>query len=244
MENGLYDEYFVLDEWFGGVKYLKCSNGWSSFSYSVYGNLFCYSFMKYLDDKCVMKVCFYRNGDWFFKGIVYVVFVECFWIFELLMVELILSLVCDKNILLNGVWYIFMVENGYKIWILDELEEGESYVCVFMDVFKYLDYICMQSLYWNVNNKVWGSGLLLGYFQGLESDFKDYVKFKLVMVIWNGFKFWKVVRVLLNKKMVQFFDQVFVDIIEVIKLDFGVVCKIFILDGRQVNDVIRVLYLF
>uniref|UniRef100_A0A8W8KQ93 non-specific serine/threonine protein kinase n=5 Tax=Magallana gigas TaxID=29159 RepID=A0A8W8KQ93_MAGGI len=235
MENGLYDEHFASDERFGGVKYSKRSNGRSSPSHSAHGNLFRHSLMKHSDDKRAMKVRFYRNGDRFFKGIVYAVSAERFRTFESLMAELTSSPVCDKNILPNGVRYIFTAENGHKIRTLDELEEGESYVCASTDVFKHLDYTCMQGPHWNVNNKARGSGPLLGHLQGPESDFKDYVKPKLVTVIRNGPKPRKAVRVLLNKKTAQSFDQVLADITEAIKLDSGAVRKIFTLDGRQVS---------
>lgn len=244
MENGLYDEHFASDERFGGVKYSKRSNGRSSPSHSAHGNLFRHSLMKHSDDKRAMKVRFYRNGDRFFKGIVYAVSAERFRTFESLMAELTSSPVCDKNILPNGVRYIFTAENGHKIRTLDELEEGESYVCASTDVFKHLDYTCMQGPHWNVNNKARGSGPLLGHLQGPESDFKAYVKPKLVTVIRNGPKPRKAVRVLLNKKTAQSFDQVLADITEAIKLDSGAVRKIFTLDGRQVNDVTRASHLF
>lgn len=235
MENGLYDEHFASDERFGGVKYSKRSNGRSSPSHSAHGNLFRHSLMKHSDDKRAMKVRFYRNGDRFFKGIVYAVSAERFRTFESLMAELTSSPVCDKNILPNGVRYIFSAENGHKIRSLDELEEGESYVCASTDVFKHLDYTCMQGPHWNVNNKARESGPLIGRLQGPESDFKDYVKPKLVTVIRNGPKPRKAVRVLLNKKTAQSFDQVLADITEAIKLDSGAVRKIFTLDGRQVS---------
>ncbi|XP_061165269.1 serine/threonine-protein kinase DCLK1-like isoform X1 [Saccostrea echinata] len=236
MENGLYEEHFASDERFGGVKYSKRSGGRTSPSHSAHGNLFRHSLMKHTDDKRARKVRFYRNGDRFFKGIVYAVSAERFRTFESLMAELTSSPVCDKNILPNGVRYIFSAENGHKIHSLDELEEGESYVCASTDVFKNLDYTCMQGPHWNVNNKARESGPLLGRLQGAESDFKDYVKPKLVTVIRNGPKPRKAVRVLLNKKTAHSFDQVLADITEAIKLDSGAVRKIFTLDGRQVSS--------
>ncbi|XP_048777484.2 serine/threonine-protein kinase DCLK1-like isoform X2 [Ostrea edulis] len=235
MENGMYDEHFASDERFSGVRYSKRSGGRTSPSNSAHGNLFRHSLMKQTEDKRARKVRFYRNGDRFFKGIVYAVSAERFRTFESLMAELTSSPVCDKNILPNGVRYIFSAEYGHKIRSMDELEEGESYVCASTDVFKSLDYTCMQGPHWNVNNKARENGPLLGRPQGAESEFKDYIKPKLVTVIRNGPKPRKAVRVLLNKKTAHSFNQVLADMTEAIKLDSGAVRKIFTLDGRQIS---------
>lgn len=235
MENGMYGEHFASDERFSGVRYSKRSGGRTSPSNSAHGNLFRHSLMKQTEDKRARKVRFYRNGDRFFKGIVYAVSAERFRTFESLMAELTSSPVCDKNILPNGVRYIFSAEYGHKIRSMDELEEGESYVCASTDVFKSLDYTCMQGPHWNVNNKARENGPLLGRPQGAESEFKDYIKPKLVTVIRNGPKPRKAVRVLLNKKTAHSFNQVLADMTEAIKLDSGAVRKIFTLDGRQVR---------
>lgn len=63
---------------------------------------------------------------------------------------------------------------------------------------------------------------------------KDFVRPKLVTVMRSGVKPRKAVRVLLNKKTAHSFEQVLTDITEAIKLESGVVKRIYTLDGKQV----------
>lgn len=64
---------------------------------------------------------------------------------------------------------------------------------------------------------------------------KDFVRPKLVTVMRSGVKPRKAVRVLLNKKTAHSFEQVLTDITEAIKLESGVVKRIYTLDGKQVR---------
>lgn len=64
---------------------------------------------------------------------------------------------------------------------------------------------------------------------------KDFVRPKLVTIIRSGVKPRKAVRVLLNKKTAHSFEQVLTDITEAIKLETGVVKKLYTLDGKQVR---------
>lgn len=64
---------------------------------------------------------------------------------------------------------------------------------------------------------------------------KDFVRPKLVTIIRSGVKPRKAVRVLLNKKTAHSFEQVLTDITEAIKLETGVVKKLYTLDGKQVS---------
>lgn len=67
---------------------------------------------------------------------------------------------------------------------------------------------------------------------------KDFVRPKLVTIIRSGVKPRKAVRVLLNKKTAHSFEQVLTDITEAIKLETGVVKKLYTLDGKQVSVLI------
>lgn len=72
--------------------------------------------------------------------------------------------------------------------------------------------------------------------QGPQSrEPKDFIKPKLVTVIRSGVKPRKAVRILLNKKTAHSFEQVLADITEAIKLDSGVVKRLYTLDGKQVR---------
>ena len=73
---------------------------------------------------------------------------------------------------------------------------------------------------------------------------KDFVRPKLVTIIRSGVKPRKAVRVLLNKKTAHSFEQVLTDITEAIKLETGVVKKLYTLDGKQVGDFTDVTFFF
>lgn len=70
---------------------------------------------------------------------------------------------------------------------------------------------------------------------GESRETKDFVRPKLVTVMRSGVKPRKAVRVLLNKKTAHSFEQVLTDITEAIKLESGVVKRIYTLDGKQVQ---------
>lgn len=79
-------------------------------------------------EKKAKKVRFYRNGDKYFKGLVYAVSGDRFRSFDALLMELTRSLSDNVN-LPQGVRSIYAVEGGKKITSLDELLEGEIEDC-------------------------------------------------------------------------------------------------------------------
>lgn len=86
------------------------------------------------NEKKAKKVRFYRNGDRYFKGIVYAVASDRFRTFDALLADLTRSL-SDHINLPQGVRYIFTIDGSLKITNLDELEEGECFelgIFVFM----------------------------------------------------------------------------------------------------------------
>ncbi len=64
---------------------------------------------------------------------------------------------------------------------------------------------------------------------------KDFIKPKLVTIVRSGVKPRKAVRVLLNKKTAHSFEQVLTDITDAIKLDSGVVKRLYTVDGKMVS---------
>lgn len=64
---------------------------------------------------------------------------------------------------------------------------------------------------------------------------KDFIRPKLVTVIRSGVKPRKAIRILLNKKTAHSFEQVMTDITEAIKLDSGVVRRLYTVDGKMVG---------
>lgn len=117
---------------------------------------------------------------------------------------------------------------------------GESYVCGSTEAFKKLDYSNNVNPNWSVNVRALGSSKcptsLASSKSGPQSkEGKDFIRPKLVTVIRSGVKPRKAVRILLNKKTAHSFEQVLTDITDSIKLDSGVVKRIYTLEGKQVG---------
>lgn len=203
-------------------------------AHSAHDALIRSSLVKMQTEKRAKKVRFYRNGDRYFEGMVYAVSVERYRTFEALMAELTQSPIVDKTVLPNGVRSIFTLDGAHKLTSLDELEEGECYVCASTNFFRKIDYPRSSNPNWHVSSRsVLGRGNRV-YEQDAESDgSRDFIRPKLVTVIRNGTKPRKAVRVLLNKKTAHSFEQVLNDITQAINC--GVIKKIYTLDGQPVR---------
>ncbi|XP_019621245.1 PREDICTED: serine/threonine-protein kinase DCLK1-like isoform X1 [Branchiostoma belcheri] len=191
---------------------------------------------KLAEEKRAKKVRFYRNGDRFFKGIVYAVSPERFRSFEALLADLTRTLTDNVN-LPQGVRMIFTIDGSRKVSSIDDIEEGESYVCASTEVFKRLDYTKNVNPSWISNLKKkdeFHTGTSPSDRQQQEEN-RDYIRPKLITVIRHGTKPRKAVRILLNKKTAHSFNQVLNDITMAIKLDTGIVRKIFTIGGKQVT---------
>ncbi|NXH16228.1 DCLK2 kinase, partial [Bucco capensis] len=187
-------------------------------------------------EKKARKARFYRNGDRYFKGLVYAISTDRFRSFDALLVELTRSLSDNVN-LPQGVRTIYTIDGSKKLTSLDELVEGESYVCASNEPFRKVDYTKNVNPNWCVNIRT-GSSRSLPSLTSSKSEVKeskDFIKPKLVTVIRSGVKPRKAVRILLNKKTAHSFEQVLTDITEAIKLDSGVVKRLCTLDGKQVT---------
>ncbi|KAM4045819.1 serine/threonine-protein kinase DCLK1 isoform 1-T1 [Anomaloglossus baeobatrachus] len=190
-------------------------------------------------EKKAKKVRFYRNGDRYFKGIVYAISPDRFRSFEALLADLTRTLSDNVN-LPQGVRTIYTVDGIRKILTMDQLTEGESYVCGSIEPFKKLEYTKNVNPNWSVNVKTSGSPRAVqplatpkpSTSEGREN--KDFIRPKLVTIIRSGVKPRKAVRILLNKKTAHSFEQVLTDITDAIKLDSGVVKRLYTLDGKQV----------
>ncbi|KAJ8266925.1 hypothetical protein GJAV_G00136240 [Gymnothorax javanicus] len=191
------------------------------------------------NEKKAKKVRFYRNGDRYFKGIVYAVATDRFRTFDALLADLTRSL-SDHINLPQGVRFIFTIDGASKITSMDELEEGESYVCASENYYKKVDYTKNVNPNWSVNVKASASqrnlqSLASAKGAAEQKETKEFVRPKLVTVMRSGVKPRKAVRVLLNKKTAHSFEQVLTDITEAIKLESGVVKRIYTIDGKQVT---------
>ncbi|KAM3837165.1 serine/threonine-protein kinase DCLK1 isoform 1-T1 [Vipera latastei] len=190
-------------------------------------------------EKKAKKVRFYRNGDRYFKGIVYAISPDRFRSYEALLADLTRTLSDNVN-LPQGVRTIYTIDGAKKITTLDQLVEGESYVCGSIEPFKKLEYTKNVNPNWSVNVKTTSTSRSvpsLATAKGSPSDSKenkDFIRPKLVTIIRSGVKPRKAVRILLNKKTAHSFEQVLTDITDAIKLDSGVVKRLYTLDGKQV----------
>ncbi|XP_070685243.1 serine/threonine-protein kinase DCLK1-like isoform X2 [Pempheris klunzingeri] len=191
-------------------------------------------------EKKAKKIRFYRNGDRYFKGIVYAISQERFRSIEALLADLTRALSDNVN-LPQGVRTIYSVDGTMKITSMDQLVEGESYICASIEPYKKLDYTK------NVNPN-WSHGARtsaptrepssLGSTKAGSAETregKDFIKPKLVTIIRSGVKPRKAIRVLLNKKTAHTFEQVMTDITDAIKLDSGVVKRLYTIDGKMIT---------
>uniref|UniRef100_A0A672Z2C9 Serine/threonine-protein kinase DCLK2 n=1 Tax=Sphaeramia orbicularis TaxID=375764 RepID=A0A672Z2C9_9TELE len=188
-------------------------------------------------EKKARKVRFYRNGDKYFKGLVYAVSHDRFRSLDALLMELTRSLSDNVN-LPQGVRMLYTVEGGRKITSLDELVEGESYVCASNEPFRRVDYTKNVNPNWSVGSKSGTSrslSSLIPMKNEHQRESKEFIKPKLVTVIRSGVKPRKAVRILLNKKTAHSFEQVLTDITDAIKLDSGAVRRLYTLEGKQIT---------
>ncbi|XP_074536230.1 serine/threonine-protein kinase DCLK1b isoform X2 [Halichoeres trimaculatus] len=193
-----------------------------------------------ISEKKAKKIRFYRNGDRYFKGIVYAISQEKFRSIEALLADLTRSLSDNVN-LPQGVRTIYTIDGMTKITSMDQLVEGESYVCASIEPFKKVDYIKNVNPNWSVGARTAASArdpaslgsAKAGCSETKES--KDFIKPKLVTIVRSGVKPRKAVRVLLNKKTAHSFEQVMTDITDAIKLDSGVVKRLYTVDGKMVS---------
>ncbi|XP_054656331.1 serine/threonine-protein kinase DCLK2-like [Dunckerocampus dactyliophorus] len=206
-------------------------------------------------EKRAKKVRFYRNGDRYFKGLVYAVSSDRFRSYDALLMELTRSL-ADNLHLPQGVRTIYTIDGSRKISSMDELLEGQCYVCASNEPYRKVDYTKISIPSWKPGASSGGgtagssrpsgtpaggpaanaAGCAKERPEGRESrESKDFIKPKLVTVIRSGVKPRKAVRILLNKKTAHSFQQVLADITEAIKLDSGAVKKLYTLDGKQLT---------
>uniref|UniRef100_UPI0037E79202 serine/threonine-protein kinase DCLK1-like isoform X2 n=1 Tax=Semicossyphus pulcher TaxID=241346 RepID=UPI0037E79202 len=193
-----------------------------------------------ISEKKAKKIRFYRNGDRYFKGIVYAISLEKFRSIEALLADLTRSLSDNVN-LPQGVRTIYTIDGMTKITNMDQLVEGESYVCASIEPYKKVDYTKNVNPNWAVGAKTAMSvrdPASLGSAKAVfpeTRETKDFIKPKLVTIVRSGVKPRKAVRILLNKKTAHSFEQVMSDITDAIKLDSGVVKRLYTVDGKMVS---------
>ncbi|XP_031719653.1 serine/threonine-protein kinase DCLK1-like isoform X1 [Anarrhichthys ocellatus] len=216
-------------------------NGLPSPTHSAHCSLYrTRTLQKLTSEKKAKKIRFYRNGDRYFKGIVYAISQDRFGSIEALLADLTRSLSDNVN-LPQGVRTIYTIDGTTKITCMDQLVEGESYVCASIEPYKMLDYTKNVNPNWAVGGWTAVSirdpsslgSAMAGSPETRES--KDFIKPKLVTIVRSGVKPRKAVRILLNKKTAHSFEQVMTDITDAIKMDSGLVKKLYTVDGKMIT---------
>ncbi|TKR68240.1 hypothetical protein L596_024247 [Steinernema carpocapsae] len=183
------------------------------------------------------RVRFYRNGDQYYKGTWYAISTERVRSLKALMEDLTRQM-SDSIALPHGVRYIFTVDGMDKIEHIADFKDGQSYVCSSSDNYKRVDYENAREPIWcfavpKFNGHLEASSLALGRTHAVTEP-NDFVFPRIITIIRNGVKPRRIVRHLLNKKTARTYVQVMQDITAVVKLDSGVVRKLFALNGRPV----------
>lgn len=202
-------------------------------------------------EKKAKRVHFYRDGDRFHGGVTYVISNMRFRTLDALLTDLTRTL-SDKSNLPFGVRSIFALRSWSKIEDLEEIKNGESYVCSSSDSCKKMDYLQNATPNWSKNKqggfksqsltRLTSSRLSFSESSRLSSErrsFKtnrDFIRPKLITVIRSGVKPRRVIRLLLNKKTAHSLEQVASDITSAIRLDTGAVRKIYTLTGKEVRE--------
>lgn len=205
------------------------------------------------------RIRFFRNGDKFYSGIIIPVLPERYRSFDSLTTDLTRLLV-DNVTLPSGVRTIYTLE-GRKIGKLDDLEDGQSYVCSGAgQPFKRLDYevsaITPQSFRLSgpeslsdgsspsparANNRLSrylqtnGSAIPGNGTARVSPASDSVVRPRIVTIIRNGVKPRKVCRLLLNKRNSPTLEHALAAITECVKLDTGCVRKVFTQPGTPVT---------
>ncbi|XP_062241409.1 serine/threonine-protein kinase DCLK1-like [Platichthys flesus] len=216
-------------------------NGLPSPTHSAHCSLYrTKTLQKLSSEKKAKKIRFYRNGDRYFKGIVYAISQDRFRSMDALLADLTRALSDNVN-LPQGVRNIYTIDGVTKITSMDQLVEGESYVCASIEPYKKLEYTRNVNPNWSVGARTAGvvrdpsslGSTKAGSPETRES--KDFIRPKLVTIVRSGVKPRKAIRVLLNKKTAHSFEQVMTDITEAVMMESGVVKRLFTVDGKMVT---------
>ena len=185
------------------------------------------------------KIQLYRNGDPFFKGITMAITQERFRTFNSLLSEVNKSPLCDPSILQKGVRHIFTLY-GEPIYNLDQLKDGQSYVCSSTPVFKRLKYENINSFNWYTSLRKVAPRTFEKWNVGERPQTPDFVprQPRMVVVIRAGPRPRNMVRMLLNRRTATSFDQVLTHLAGALNMKTGTIRKIYMLTGPQVEIIL------
>ncbi|KAK6636632.1 hypothetical protein RUM43_010294 [Polyplax serrata] len=178
------------------------------------------------------RIRFFRNGDRFFKGVVMPVTPERYRSFDSLLSDVTHTLKDHVN-LPNGVRAVYTLE-GNKVSDIDDLEDGKCYVCSGQgEPFKRIEYLNLSS------RKVKPGKPFVDVRLDINSPrtpktTSDFIRPKVIILIRNGTRPRKVIRLLLNKRNARSFEHALSSITEAVKLDTGAVRKVYNLVGSPI----------
>ncbi|XP_074094742.1 uncharacterized protein LOC141524614 [Cotesia typhae] len=180
--------------------------------------------------KKAKRVRFFRNGDKFYTGIVMAVTPERYRSFDSLTTDLTRALLSNVT-LPNGVRTIYSMD-GKKVQTINDLEDGKCYVVSgHGELFKRVEYS---------STKVRRGSSLSGLPQSpagtgrIVTIIPSCVRARIITLIRHGSKPRKVLRLLINKRNAASLEHVLEAITQTVKLDCGVVKRVYTLSGKLV----------
>ncbi|CAG5097283.1 Similar to GG21441: Serine/threonine-protein kinase GG21441 (Drosophila erecta) [Cotesia congregata] len=180
--------------------------------------------------KKAKRVRFFRNGDKFYTGIVMAVTPERYRSFDSLTTDLTRALLSNVT-LPNGVRTIYSMD-GKKVQTINDLEDGKCYVVSgHGELFKKVEYS---------STKVRRGSSLSGLPQSpagtgrIVTIIPSCVRARIITLIRHGSKPRKVLRLLINKRNAASLEHVLEAITQTVKLDCGVVKRVYTLSGKLV----------
>uniref|UniRef100_A0A1B6CC46 non-specific serine/threonine protein kinase n=1 Tax=Clastoptera arizonana TaxID=38151 RepID=A0A1B6CC46_9HEMI len=189
-----------------------------------------------LKTKKAKRIRFLCNGDRFCKGVVMAVTPERYRSFDSLLTDLTRALADNVN-LPSGVRMLFTMD-GRKISHLEDLEDGKLYVCSGTgESFKKVEYSISSPNITKVRparsfSKI--SSNPASTSSSVRNTSINVVRPRIIVVVRNGVRPRKVMRLLLNKRNCPSFDHALSTITDVVKLDTGAVRKVFSWNGLPV----------
>ena len=181
--------------------------------------------------KKAKRIRFLCNGDRFNKGVVMAVAPERYRSFDSLLSDLTRAFLGNIN-LPSGVRTVFTMD-GAKVVHLDDLEDGKEYVCSgYAEQFKKVDY---GSSYLSSRVRPARSLTKLQSISSSQNSgpssiihrSSNTLRPRIILLIRNGTRPRRVLRLLLNKRNAPSFEHTLSTITDAVKLDTGAVRKVF-----------------
>ncbi|PAA77721.1 hypothetical protein BOX15_Mlig004165g1 [Macrostomum lignano] len=184
--------------------------------------------------KRTVRVRFYRNGDSHYSGFQMALTAERYRTFEALLDDLTRGPVCNRNVLPQGVRYLFEAQTGRRVRGLQDFIEGGSYVCASFEQLKKLNYGAAAAKKQKAAN---GNGpqQQLPAAPSSSASASAATRGRIAVILPGGGvpRPRRPARVLLNSRTAKSFDRVMADISQAARLPGGAVRRLYRLDDRR-----------